>query len=164
MKTGEIDNRIVGIVKPVTEGIGKIVCQELFKAGLITEEGEPITPMTAWGGGVLGHNINEGVRLALANATIESPVGFSLDEIELTKGIVGSCADMELVVDGNAMKLKFNHPGAPISQIISPLDPAQQLEGLPIQDTNALVDIHRLNIAGRGLADMPSSNSDTPLL
>ena len=126
---------------------------------LMDAEKQLLSPMTERGLDLLLNTIVTSTAVALAKATVLVPVGYGLDEIELTNNMTRDFGVAALTVNetNNNLTLRFDGIGALIQDLSLPLDVDKAISEM-VNGDKELIHINlgkKPIISGRGLIEEP---------
>lgn len=155
-----LDPRLTKLHKNVVFKLYETKIEPLLIANkLMDSEKQPLPPMTEEGLDLLLNTIITSTAVALSKAEINAPVGYVLDEIELTDNMTRSFGTAALTVNEacNNLALGFNGTGALVQDLSLPLDVDKAIAEM-VDGDEKLIQISigkRPIISGRGLIDEP---------
>lgn len=162
----KLDPRLTGLHKGVVFRVYETLVKPLLVTNkMIDAKEQPFPPMTDETLDLLLQTLVTSTAVALSKAEIQIPVGYAIDEIELTDSMAKSfgVAAIEVNEAENHLFLKFDGPGALIQNFKLPLViDAAISERIDMGEDVISIQVGKKPIiTGRGLIDWPDSGSST---
>lgn len=157
-----LDPRLVKLHEGVVHKLYETKIEPLLIANrLMDPKKQPLPPMTEEGLDLLLSTIITSTAVALSQAEVKIPVGYALDEIELTDNMARDFGMATLTVNeaGNNLALEFDGVGALVQNLSLPLDVDKAMAEM-VDDYEKLIQISigkKPIISGRGLIEEPPS-------
>lgn len=156
----KLDPRLANLHKSVVFRLYETKIGPLLIAEkLMDTEEQPLSPMTEEGMDLLLNTIMASTAVALCQAEIQIPIGFALDEIELTNNMTTNFGTATVKADeaNNNLSLRFDGIGALVQNLDLPLR-IDEAMSLKIDKGENVIQIKigkKPIITGRGLIEEP---------